>query len=115
MPLEDGVEIKLGIDSSVLVRQFQVGDFWCFDARTATAFVETLTGAPPSSASAIMIACWPPTNWRAVALSNILSSCRLLWPAADEGRGLLLHGGSALGGDIQKAIVSRPTPAAASV
>ena len=109
MPLEDGVEIKLGIDSSAPGRQFQVGDFWCFDARTATAFVETLTGAPPlgvrhhyCALATYELASGGPLN--------ILSSCRLLWPAATKGEDCCCTVVVAVGGDIQKAIDSLPDP-----
>jgi len=107
MALEDGVEIKLGVDASAPGGQFHVGDFWCFDARTANASVQTLTDAPPLGVRHHYCALATYELPSGGPLS-ILSSCRLLWPPAVEGDDCCCTVVVAVGGDIQKAIDGLP-------
>ena len=78
MALEDGVEVQLAINPSTPNGQFNVGDYWCFPARTTNAWVEPLTNAPPLGIRHHY--CVLATYTYASGGKPNASSCRIPWP-----------------------------------
>lgn len=83
--LEDGVEVKLDVDSKAPGGQFNVGDYWCFEARVADASVRELHEMPPlgihhhyCTLATFSLPAGGPVN---------PSSCRVLWPPAVNATG----------------------------
>ncbi|WP_266156975.1 DUF6519 domain-containing protein [Dyella silvatica] len=81
MDLEDGVQVTLALDASIVNGQFNTADFWCFAARTADASVQTLSQTPPLGIRHhyAVLASYATSG----GTVSINSDCRTLWPPAN--------------------------------
>lgn len=79
--LENGITVTFGLNATT--GSFLIGDFWCFDARTADGSVEILTEAPPIGIHH-HYAPLSVVNFTGPGQTPSFSDCRNPWTPGDE-------------------------------